>query len=137
VSVRRIAAVFAWLIVLACGLAVCAQAVALWRATRIEGLTFTRYHDPARDADAPAAGDSLADFLAETGLEDETGSIEAAPNRFMLGLLPGGPGKHAISVLTLAGPGAVVSLVALGGLALAFRRSSTRAARAGDSARTP
>ncbi len=136
---RRIAKSVAWAIVLLCGLAVCAQAVVLWRATRIEGFTFTRYHDEQRAAreEEREAGDGLADLFAETGLEDNTGAIETVPNRFMLGLLPGGSDKHAISVLTLAGPGAVVAFIAFVGLVGSFRRSSPSAGRAGDSARTP
>jgi hypothetical protein len=128
----------AWAIVLATGLSVCAQAIVLWRATRIEGYTFTRYHDEERALlDAQAQGESLADLFAETGLEDNTGAIEDIPNRFMLGLLPGGSGKHAISVLTLAGPGALISVIALFGLLASFRRSSPSEGRAGDSSRTP
>ncbi len=135
---KRIAKTVAWAIVMLCGLSVCAQAVALWRATRIDGFTFTRYHDEARAArEANAPGESLADLFADTGIEDNTGAVETVPNRFMLGLLPGGSDKHAISVLTLAGPGALVSLIAVLGLAASLRRSSPSADRAGDSSRSP
>jgi hypothetical protein len=135
---KQFAKSVAWAIVLVSGLAVCAQAVVLWRATRIEGFTFTRYHDEDRAArENERAGDDLSDLFAETGLEDNTGAVEAVPNRFMLGLLPGGSDKHAISVLTLAGPGALVSVIALVGLLGSFRRSSPSADRAGDSSRTP
>lgn len=136
--INRAVRALSWAIVLVCGLSVCAQAIMLWRATRIEGYTFTRYHDEERARlDAEAQGESLADLFAETGLEDNTGAIEDIPNRFMLGLLPGGSGRHAISVLTLAGPGALVSVIALLGLLTSLRRSSPSAGRAGDSSRTP
>jgi hypothetical protein len=135
---KRIAKSVAWAIVLLCGLAVCAQAVMLWHATRIEGFTFTRYHDEERAArEDDSAGAALADLFEGTGIEDNTGAVEAVPNRFMLGLLPGGSDKHAISVLTLAGPGALVSLIAFVGLLGSFRRSSPSAGRAADSSRIP
>ncbi len=135
---KRIAKSVAWAIVLVCGLSICAQAVVLWRATRIEGFTFTRYHDEERAArEAGSDSDSLADLFADTGIEDNTGAVERVPNRFMLGLLPGGSDKHAVSVLTLAGPGALVSLIAVVGLLGSFRRSSPSGDRAGDSSRSP
>lgn len=125
-------------LVLLCGLSICAQAVVLWRATRIEGYAFTRYYDETRARrERDDAGASVADLFAETGLEDKTGALETTPNRFMLGLLPGGGGRHAVSVLTLAGPGALASVVALLGLASTLRRSSPSAGRGADSARTP
>lgn len=134
---RRAVRATAWVIVLLCGVAVCAQAVVLWRATRLDGYTFTRYFDEDRAArEAEASEESLADLFAETGLEDNTGPIESIPNRFMLGVLPGGPGRDAISVLTLAGPGAIVSVIAFVGLLASLRRSSPSEDRAGDSARS-
>ena len=135
---RRAVRATAWAIVLLCGLSVCAQAVVLWRATRIEGYAFTRYYDEDRaQREAEAVEESLADLFAETGLEDNTGPIESIPNRFMLGVLPGGPGRDAISVLTLAGPGALVSVIASGGMLASLRRSSSSAGRAADSSRSP
>ena len=135
---KRWAASLAWVIVLICGLSVCAQAIVLWRETRIEGFTFTRYHDAERAArEASAEGESLADLFADTGIEDHTGAVTTVPNQFMLGLLPGGSDKHAISVLTVAGPGALVSLIAAVGLVASFKRSSPSVGRAGDSSRSP
>lgn len=136
--IRRVLRATAWAILLVCGLSICAQSIVLWRATRIDGYTFTRYHDEQRARrDAEAQGESLADLFAETGLEDNTGAIGDIPNRFMLGLLPGGSGKHAISVLTLAGPGVLVSVIAMAGLLVSVRRSSPSAGRAADSSRSP
>lgn len=135
---RRTIKAVGWAVVLLCSLAVCAQAVALWRATRIENMTFTRYFDPARaEREASDQGEGLADLFADTGLEDNTGAIETVPNRFMLGLLPAGPGRHAISVLTLAGPGAVIAAISVVGLLSSFRRSSPSADRGAAPARTP
>lgn len=123
---------------MACALALCVQTVMLWHATRIEHMTFTRYHDPDRAArEAEASEESLADLFEGTGIEDNTGALETVPNRFMLGLLPGGSGKHAISVLTLAGPAGLIALVSLVGLLASLRRSSPSADRAAATARTP
>lgn len=133
--VRRAFSLAAWALTLCAGLAVVAQALALWRETRIENHTFTRYYDPAREQ--PDAGGSLADLFEGTGLEDSAGAMETIPNRFMLGLLPAGPGREAISVLTLAGPGALTALLALGGIGVNLRRSSRSAGPAAASGRTP
>ena len=115
----RTVRILARLVVIACACAIALQAHTLWRETRIDNYTFTRYYDPARDSRSPAdplAG-GLSDLFADTGLEDNTGRMEEIPNRFMLGLLPAGPGRDAISVLTLAGPALLIALLALAGVA--------------------
>jgi hypothetical protein len=125
----RLVRVLSRVVVIACAGAIALQAVTLWRETRIENLTFTRYYDPARDgASSREPGGGLSDLFAGTGLEDNTGTMETIPNRFMLGLLPAGPGRDAISVLTLAGPAALIALLALAGLAreaLAGKKKTT------------
>ena len=106
----------------ALGVAVAAQALVLWSATG--RAAWTRYHDPERAAaEAEAAEGSLADLFEDTGVHDDAGgALETLPNAFALGLLPSGPDRHAISVLTLAGPGALIALWSLGGVVFGRRK---------------
>lgn len=119
----------------ALGVAVAAQALVLWNATG--RAAWTRYHDAARAAEEAAArGGSLADLFEDTGVHDDAGGApEALPNAFALGMLPSGPDRHAVSVLTLAGPGAVVALWSLGGLAFGRRKPCCGARDQGSEAR--
>lgn len=88
---------------LACCLAVAALAFLLWDATGRAG--YTRYPDPARAAsDKKAAEQALGDLFEGSGLNEGSGRLATIPNDFALGLAPSGPGKHAVSLATLAGP---------------------------------
>ncbi|TVQ64166.1 MAG: hypothetical protein EA379_02450 [Phycisphaerales bacterium] len=108
------------IVIAVCAVGVLVQAVALWRATG--GAGFTRYFDEARAAREAAQEPSLSDLFEGTGLDDAHGKMEAVENRFALGLLPSGPDKHAVSVLTLALP----SLLALGVAASPWGRRRAR-----------
>jgi|GEM_PF-6177456 len=90
-------------------------ALGAWAATGARG--WTRY--PSENLAAVEAGseDGFGDLFAETGLEDESGSLETIDNEFRFGLLPSGPGRDAISVASVAGP-----CVAIAGLALWLER---------------
>ena len=83
-----------------------AQAAVLWNATGRHVFT----------ADSRATHDavpSLAELFGDTGLEDATGPMpEPAPGS-RLGLLPSSPDHRAVSVLTVAGPAAIIALYAL------------------------
>lgn len=121
--------IFTRLIVVVCAGAIALQSYTLWRETRIEGYTFTRYYDQARALQQrEAKQDGLADLFEGTGLEDNTGAMEEIPNRFMLGLLPAGAGRDAVSLLTLAGPALLVALFAsLGIVGEVFRKDPAKA----------
>lgn len=107
--------------VLGGALVIIAMTLVLWSATGKAG--FTKYHDPERaQREEAAAQDSFEDLFAEAGAEIE--SMPEVTNRFELGLLPGGPGKGLPSVLTIAGPAAVLALGASASLAL--RRKQPR-----------
>jgi len=114
---------FVRLFALILGVAIVLQTLALWDATG--RAAWTRFHDAERAAaEAAAQGGSLADLFEGTGVHDDAGgALEALPNAFALGLLPSGPDRHAVSVLTLAGPGALIALWSFGGL-LFCRRSA-------------
>ncbi len=115
----------------ALGVAVVAQSLVLWNATG--RAAWTRYHDAARAAeDAAAREGSLADLFEDTGVHDDAGGApEALANAFALGMLPSGPDRHAVSVLTLAGPGALMALWSLGGLAFGRRKACCAGAAPG------
>ena len=106
------------------GAALCAaillQALWLWSETGRAG--FTKYHDPARPSESAQSADPLDDILAQSGIEDDTGPMTVRPNRFQLGLLPGGADRHALSVLTVGGPAVVVGLWLLAGAILPTRK---------------
>ena len=107
------------LIVLGCCAVVIAMTLLLWSATGRAG--YTRYHDAERaERDAQAAQGSIADLFADTGIE----ALPEVENRFMLGLAPSGPGKHSVSVITIAGPAMLVGLGSLASLILLLRKSS-------------
>ncbi|MBL0921095.1 MAG: hypothetical protein IBJ10_03085 [Phycisphaerales bacterium] len=114
---------FIRLLALALGVGIAAQSVMLWNATG--RAAWTRFYDAERAAEeAAAAGGSLADLFEGTGIHDDAGGApEALPNGFALGLLPSGPDHHAISVLTLAGPGALIVLWSFGGLLFGRRKA--------------
>lgn len=121
--------IFTRLIVVVCAGAIALQSYTLWRETRIEGYTFTRYYDQARaQQQRDAKEESLADLFEGTGLEDNTGAMEEIPNRFMLGLLPAGAGRDAVSLLTLAGPALLVMLFAAMGIVGEVFRKDPRTA---------
>lgn len=121
--------IFTRLIVVVCAGAIALQSYTLWRETRIEGYTFTRYYDQARaQQQRDAKEESLADLFEGTGLEDNTGAMEEIPNRFMLGLLPAGAGRDAVSLLTLAGPALLVMLFAAMGIVGEVFRKAPRTA---------
>jgi len=107
---------FIRLFALILGVAIVLQTLVLWDATG--RAAWTRFFDAERAAaEAEAQSGSLADLFEDTGVHDDAGgALEALPNAFALGLLPSGPDRHAISVLTLAGPGAVIALWSFGGL---------------------
>lgn len=109
---------FIRLFALILGVAITMQALALWDATG--RAAWTRFHDAERAAaEAEAQSGSLADLFEGTGVHDDVGgALETLPNEFALGLLPSGADRHAISVLTLAGPGALIALWSFGGLLL-------------------
>ena len=82
-------------------------------------------HDPARaEREAEAAEGSLEDLFADTGIE----SLPELENRFQLGLAPSGTGKHAVSVLTIAGPAMLIAVGTLGSLTLLLRRPAEQPA---------
>jgi hypothetical protein len=56
----------------------------------------------------------MEDLFADTGVE----ALPEVENRFALGLAPSGPGKHAVSVVTIAGPALVIAIVSLGSFVL-------------------
>lgn len=123
------------LIAAALGAAVALQALALWNATG--RAAWTRYHDAERAAaEAAASEGSLADLFEDTGVHDDAGgALEALPNAFALGLLPSGPDRHAISVLTLAGPGALIAMWSVGGLVFGRRKPCCAERSQGSEAR--
>jgi hypothetical protein len=85
--------------------AVVLQTLWLWSETGRAG--FTKFHDPSVPVGAVQSSDPLDDILAQSGIEDDTGPMPERPNRFQLGLLPGGADRHAMSVLTIGGPAAL------------------------------
>ncbi|MCB9838321.1 MAG: hypothetical protein H6813_03200 [Phycisphaeraceae bacterium] len=96
---------------------VVALTLLLWDATGRAG--WTKFHDPDRaQRDAQAAEGSLEDLFADAGIE----GLPELENRFQLGLAPSGVGEHAASVLTIAGPAALVGLGSLASLAGMLRR---------------
>lgn len=100
------------LLAVACCLAVAALAFLLWDATGRAG--YTRYPDPARAAsDKKAAEQSLGDLFEGSGLNEGSGRLATIPNDFALGLAPSGPGKHAVSLATIAGPALAAGLYIL------------------------
>ena len=120
------------LVVLVCAVMVIAMTMLLWSATGKAG--YTRFFDPQRaQRDAQAAQGSIEDLFADAGAE-----IEALPeveNRFALGLAPSGPGKHLVSVITIAGPALVIAIGSLASLGILVRRRSD-ASESADTAAT-
>ena len=99
---------------LLCCALVIAQGVLLWDATGRAG--YTRFADAERAAREAAAG-SVAELFADTGLTDGDVRVAEVPNGFALGLLPSTyPWRiwdpHLASVVTLAAPAFLVSVVA-------------------------
>lgn len=86
-----------------CCFAPAGLALVVWDATGRAG--WTRYHDPARaERDRAAASEGLGGLFDGSGLNEGRGELAKVPNDFALGLGPSGPGKHAASVATIAGP---------------------------------
>ncbi len=95
-----------------CCLVPAGLALIVWDATGRAG--WTRYHDPARaERDRAAASEGLGDLFEGAGLNEGRGGLAKIPNDFALGLGPSGPGKHAASVATIAGPALVAALYTL------------------------
>ena len=91
------------LLAVACCLAVAGLAFLLWDATGRAG--YTRYPDPARAArEKQGSEQGLGDLFEGSGLNDSAGKLATIPNDFALGVAPSGPGKHAVSFVTIAGP---------------------------------
>lgn len=87
---------------------------------------FTRFpSDEIGEANKSAGLGDL--FGEETGLSEELGELEAMENRFTMGLLPSGPGRDSLSVMTVGGAAAAIALAAF----FLERRSSCAASAPG------
>ena len=99
------------------GVVLIVQPLLLWNATG--RATFTRYVNEARAAaEAQSAQSDVASLFDNTGVNDGFETIELEPNRFALGLLPSTYphriwDRDLVSVLTIAGPGAIVLFVSI------------------------
>lgn len=101
----------------ACALAIAASFGAYF-ATGARG--FTRY--PTEQTRAINQEQELGELFEETGLNEELGEMKEVSNEFAFGLLPSGPGRGAISVVTVCLP----ALLVAGGAWYAGRRSTNR-----------
>jgi len=126
---RCIIAHVARVIVLLCCVVIMAQAWSLYDATGRAG--YTKHHDPERaEQTRSAEGDGLADlFEEETGAEP----IETIPNEFQFGLAPSAYpwailDKHHASLLSTAGPAALIALITLGSWFLPTKRTGEETA---------
>ncbi len=110
---------FPRILIVACSLLIVAQALALCAATGWR--TFTRFPQPEIEEMNRSTG--LYALFEGTGAFDNSPAAPNLDNRFALGLIPYPAfGVEAISVLTVAGPAALVALAAL----LARRRANPR-----------
>lgn len=89
--------------------AICAQSLLLCRATGWR--PFTRYRSP--EIEAVNADRGLESLFAATPLNESHGTLGSIENVFAFGWLPSGPGKDAVSVLTVGGPALLIGLLAL------------------------
>ena len=94
------------------------ESFVLWNATNRD--MFTRYHDPER-AERDSNDQGLTDLFGDGNSADDVGAsaIPPVPNQFRLGLLPSTypwqlTDKHLVSLLTLAGPAALIAMLTLG-----------------------
>ena len=83
--------------------AVIVASIALWALTGAR--MFTRFPDP--ELEQANAQDDLGDLFADTGLDDQHGEMEKVESEFTFGLLPAGPGKASLAVMSLVGPAIV------------------------------
>lgn len=105
-------------IVLLCCVVIIIFSFSLWMETG--RATFTRLYDAQRAADEASSTTGLADLFDGTTSSDQNAGerIEAVPNRFALGLAPAAypwqmGNAESVSVLTLAGPAALIALLQL------------------------
>ena len=102
---------------LAAGGLLIVQSLALWDSTG--RAMFTRYVNEERAAaEAQAAQSDVASLFDDAGLNEGFESIELPPNHFALGLLPATYpwrvwDRDLFSVMTVAGPGALLIVFAL------------------------